>query len=146
MIEKMPPDAHSSYRYAERMTRLRILATATLALALVAGTTGCAQISEVLNPSTGEELVGTTWSGTDSDGDDWGLEFQEGGGIGLTFNDGVYDDDSDVWTVENGTIVIGIAFESGAATLTGPYTRDATTINLEGEQGEFTWTLTIERD
>ncbi|WP_439563526.1 hypothetical protein [Microcella sp.] len=128
------------------MTRLRILATAALALALVAGTTGCAQISEVLNPSTGEELVGTTWSGTDSDGDDWGFEFQEGGGVGLTFNEGEYDDDSDVWKVENGVIVIGIAFESGVATLTGPYTRDATSIDLEGEQGEFTWTLTIEKN
>ncbi|MEN9620430.1 MAG: hypothetical protein RL499_623 [Actinomycetota bacterium] len=128
------------------MTRLRILATASLALALFVGTTGCAQVSEVLNPSTGEELVGTTWTGTDSDGDRWGFEFQQGGGVGLTFNDGVYDDDSDVWKVENGTIVIGIAFDSGVATLTGPYTRDATSIDLDGEQGEFTWTLTIEKE
>ncbi|UTT62842.1 hypothetical protein [Microcella humidisoli] len=128
------------------MTRLRILATAALAVALLAGTTACAQVSEVLNPSTGEELVGTTWSGTDSDGDEWGIEFQQGGGVGLTFNDGVYDDDSDVWKVENGTIVIGIAFDTGIATLTGPYTRDATTIELEGEQDEFTWTLTLEKD
>lgn len=128
------------------MTRLRILATAALAVALLAGTTACAQVSEVLNPSTGEELVGTTWSGTDSDGDEWGIEFQQGGGVGLTFNDGVYDDDSDVWKVENGTIVIGIAFDSGIATLTGPYTRDTTTIELEGEQDEFTWTLTLEKD
>ncbi len=128
------------------MTRLRLLATAALAVALVAGTTGCAQISEVLNPSTGEELVGTSWSGTDSDGDAWGFEFQDGGGVALTFNDGVYDDDSDVWKVENGTIVIGIAFDSGVATLTGPYTRDTTTIDLEGEQDEFTWTLRIEKD
>lgn len=128
------------------MKRLRVLATAALAFALIGGTTGCAQISEVLNPSTGEELVGTTWTGTDSDGDRWGIEFQEGGGVGLTFNDGEYDDDSDVWTVENGTIVIAIAFESGPASLRGSYTRDATSIDLEGEQGEFTWTLTIERD
>jgi hypothetical protein len=128
------------------MTRLRALATASLALALVVGTAGCAQISEVLNPSTGEELVGTTWSGTDSDGDEWGIEFQQGGGIGLTFNDGVYDDDSDRWTVENGQIAIAIAFESGPASLTGPYTRDTTTIDLEGEQGDVTWTLTIEKD
>ena len=122
-----------------------ILAT-IIALALIAGTAGCAQVSEVLNPSTGDELVGTTWSGTDSDGDEWGFEFQEDGGVGLTFNEGVYDDDSDVWKVENGVIVIGIAFESGIATLTGPYTRDTTTIDLEGEQDEFSWTLTIEKD
>lgn len=128
------------------MTRLRMLATATLALALIVGSTGCAQVSEVLNPSTGEELVGTTWSGTDSDGDQWGIEFQQGGGVGLTFNDGVYDDDTDRWTVENGQIAIAIAFETGVATLTGPYTRDATSIDLNGEQGDFTWTLTLEKE
>ncbi|MDX2026368.1 hypothetical protein [Microcella sp.] len=128
------------------MTRLRMLATATLALALIVGSSGCAQVSEVLNPSTGEELVGTTWSGTDSDGDQWGIEFQQGGGVGLTFNDGVYDDDTDRWTVENGQIAIAIAFETGVATLTGPYTRDATSIDLNGEQGDFTWTLTLEKE
>lgn len=128
------------------MTRLRILATAVLAVVLVVGATGCAQISEVLNPSTGEELIGTSWSGTDSDGDNWAFEFQEGGGVALTFNDGEYDDDSDRWTVERGVIVIVIAFETGLATLTGPYTRDTTRIDLEGEQDEFTWTLTIEKD
>lgn len=128
------------------MNRLRLLTTALLTLALVGATSGCAQISEVLNPSTGEELVGTTWSGTDSDGDDWSFEFQQGGGVAVGFNDGQYDDDSDIWKVENGVIVIGIAFETGIATLTGPYTRDTTTIELEGEQEEFTWTLTIERD
>ncbi|MFN4002119.1 hypothetical protein [Microcella sp.] len=128
------------------MTRLRILATAALAVTLLVGTTACAQVSEVLNPSTGEELVGTTWSGTDSDGDEWGIEFQQGGGVGLTFNDGVYDDDTDRWTVENGQIAIAIAFETGAASLTGAYTRDATTIELEGEQGDATWTLTLEKD
>jgi hypothetical protein len=128
------------------MTRLRALATLSLALALVVGTAGCAQISEVLNPSTGEELVGTTWSGTDSDGDEWGIEFQANGGLAFSYNEGSYDDDTDRWTVENGQIAIAIAFETGAASLTGPYTRDATSIDLDGEQGDVTWTLTIEKD
>jgi len=128
------------------MSRLRILATAALAFGLVVGTTGCGQISEVLNPSTGEELVGTTWSGTDSDGADWAFEFQQGGGLGLTFGGGVYDDDSDVWIVDNGVISVGIAFDTGIANLTGPYSRDATSLDLEGVQGDVTWNLTIEKD
>jgi len=128
------------------MTRLRILTTAVLALVLVVGSSGCAQVAEVLNPSTGEELVGTTWSGTDSDGDEWGFVFQEGGGVALTYNGDEFDDDSDVWKVEEGVIVIGIAFETGVATLTGPYTRDTSVIDLAGEQGDATWTLTIEKD
>lgn len=128
------------------MSRARILTTAVVALALVVGTSGCAQIAEVLNPSTGEELIGTSWSGTDSDGDDWGFEFQRGGGVALTFNGDEFDDDSDVWKVEEGAISIGIAFETGVATLTGPYTRDTTVIDLEGVQGDITWTLRIEKD
>ncbi len=128
------------------MTRLRFLTTAALAFALVVGTAGCAQVAEVLNPSTGEELIGTSWSGTDSDGDDWGFEFQRGGGVALTYNGDEFDDDSDVWKVENGVIVIGIAFETGVATLTGPYTRDTTVIDLEGEQGDVTWTLQIAKE
>lgn len=133
-------------RYAERMSRARILTTAVLALSLIVGTTGCAQVAEVLNPSSGDELVGTTWSGTDSDGDEWGFGFQEDGGVALTFNGDEFDDDSDIWKVEDGVIVIGIAFETGVATLTGPYTRDTTSIDLEGEQGDITWTLTIQKD
>ena len=57
-----------------------------------------------------------------------------------------FDDDSDVWKVEEGVIVIGIAFDTGVATLTGPYTRDTTVIDLEGVQGDATWTLTIEKN
>lgn len=128
------------------MARLRILITAALALTLVVGTSGCAQIGEVLNPSTGEELIGTSWSGSDSDGDEWGFEFQRDGGVALTFNGDEFDDDSDVWKVENGVIVIGIAFETGAATLTGAYTRDTAVIDLEGEQGDVAWTLRIEKN
>ena len=128
------------------MSRTRRFAAAVLILGLAVGASGCAQISEVLNPSTGEELVGTTWSGTDSDGDDWAFEFQQGGGVAVTFNDGQYDDDSDRWVVKNGTIDIAIAFDTGVANLTGAYLRDATTLDLDGKQGEFNWTLTIQEE
>lgn len=128
------------------MTRARILTTAALAFTLLAGATGCAQFTEAINPSTGEELIGTSWSGTDSDGDDWGFEFQRGGGVALTFNGDEFDDDSDVWKVQDGAIAIAIAFDTGIARLDGAYTRDATVIELEGSQGDATWTLTIEKE
>ncbi len=38
------------------------------------------------------DLTGTTWGGTDSDGDVWGFEFQSDGTVGLTFNGATYDD------------------------------------------------------
>ncbi len=128
------------------MPRLRLLA-ATLSLSLVIAVSGCAAIEQFLaGPSTGEPLIGTSWSGTDSDGDDWGIRFQEDGTVGLTFRDGEYDDPTDTWRVAEETLTISIAFVTGDATLVGPYTDGAETIELEGEQGDATWTLTLEQD
>jgi hypothetical protein len=128
------------------MTRFRILTAVALAFGLTVGTTGCAQVSEVLNPSDGAELVGTTWSGADSDGDEWAFEFQPDGGLTFSFNDGTYDDDTDTWAVDNGTITITIAFDAEVANLVGPYLRDATVLDLDGVQGDVTWSLTVEKN
>jgi uncharacterized protein YceK len=128
------------------MPRLRLLAT-TLSLSLVIAVSGCASIEQLFaGPSTGEPLIGTSWSGTDSDGDEWGIVFQEDGTLGLTFGEAEYDDPTDTWVVAEETLTISIAFTTGEATMVGPYTDGATSIDLEGEQGEATWTLTIEQD
>ncbi len=128
------------------MTRLRLLAAA-LSLSLVIAVSGCSAIEQFLaGPSTGEPLIGTSWSGTDSDGDEWGILFQEDGTLGLTFGEAEYDDPTDTWFVADETLTISIAFTTGVATLVGPYTDGATTIDLEGEQGDLSWTLTLEQD
>ncbi len=128
------------------MTRLRLLAT-TLSLSLVIAVSGCASIEQLFaGPSTGEPLIGTSWSGTDSDDDEWGIAFQDDGTIGLTLNGNEYDDPTDTWVVADETLTISIAFTTGVATMVGPYTDGATTIDLEGEQGDASWTLTIEQD
>jgi hypothetical protein len=56
----------------------------------------------------GQELIDTTWTGTDSEGDDWSFTFQEDGTVGITLNDQTFDDDSDVWTVSETEIVISV--------------------------------------
>jgi hypothetical protein len=128
------------------MTRPRLLAAA-LSLSLVIAVSGCSAIEQFLaGPSTGEPLIGTSWSGTDSDGDEWGILFQEDGTVGLTFGEAEYDDPTDTWAVAEETLTISIAFTTGVATLVGPYTDGATSIDLEGEQGDASWTLTIEQD
>ncbi len=128
------------------MTRLRLLATA-LSLSLVIAVSGCSAIEQFLaGPSTGEPLIGTSWSGTDSDDDEWGILFQEDGTVGLTFRGGEYDDPTDTWVVADETLTISIAFTTGVATLVGPYTDGATSIDLVGEQGDLSWTLTLEQD
>lgn len=128
------------------MTRFRLAATA-LSLSLIIAVSGCSTITQVLSgPATGEPLIGTSWSGTDSDGDDWGILFQEDGTIGLTFGGSDYDDATDTWRVADDTLTISIAFTSGVATMVGPYTDGATSIDLVGEQGDLSWTVTLEQD
>ena len=128
------------------MPRLRLLAT-TLSLSLVIAASGCASIEQLFaGPSTGEPLIGTSWSGTDSDDDEWGIVFQDDGTIGLTLNGNEYDDPTDTWVVAEETITISIVFDTGVGTMVGPYTDGATSIDLEGEQGDASWTLTIEQN
>jgi len=128
------------------MTRFRLAATA-LSLSLIIAVSGCSTITQVLSgPATGEPLIGTSWSGTDSDGDDWGILFQEDGTVGLTFGGSEYDDATDTWAVADDTLTISIAFTSGVATMVGPYTDGATSIDLVGEQGDLSWTVTLEQD
>lgn len=128
------------------MTRLRLLAAA-LSLSLVIAVSGCSAIEQLLaGPSTGEPLIGTSWTGTDSDGDEWGILFQEDGTVGLTFGGAEYDDSTDTWVVAEETLTISIAFTTGVATMVGPYTDGATSIDLVGEQDDASWTLTLEQE
>lgn len=124
---------------------LRFFAAAALSLALVVSAAGCSLIPN-LTPATGDPLVDTSWSGTDSDGDEWGFLFESDGTVGLTFNGETYDDATDTWAVDKGAITIEIAFSSGVATLTGPYSDGASSIDLEGSQGDLAWTVTITED
>jgi len=91
---------------------------------------------------TATSIAGTTWGGTDSDGDTWKFEFQPDNTVGLTYNGDSFDDASDTWAVAGGTLTIKIAFNDGLATMTGPYT-GGNSVNLAGTQGTATWTLTI---
>ncbi|MER3390621.1 MAG: hypothetical protein RJQ01_11400 [Microcella sp.] len=137
------------------MTRLRDVSLVSLTVALAISLSGCFGFPGGLlnqgatDPTTGgtasaeDALAGSTWEGVDSDGDSWVLEFQEDRTLGFAFNDASYDDASDTWSVVGSILTISIVFNDGIATMTGPYAAGDSTIDLDGEQGNALWTLTI---
>lgn len=140
------------------MRTSRALGAAVLAVVAVFALTACIQLPffnqnrsgasdapDPVDPSTsdGSDLIGTTWTGTDSDGDFWSFDFQDDGTVGFTLIEDSYDDATDTWTVEDGTLTISIAFDSGLGSLAGPYAPGDTAIDLDGTQGDVTWTVTI---
>jgi hypothetical protein len=135
------------------MTIRRTLALAAASLVLLTSLTACFGIPGL--PTTGggggdtdtdTELAGTSWSGTDSDGDFWAFEFQTDGTLAFTFEEDSYDDATDVWTLSGDALHVSIAFTDGEATFDGSYAEGATSIDLDGQQGEAAWTVTITQD
>jgi hypothetical protein len=125
------------------MTIRRTLATASATLLLLASLTACSLLPGGGTTDT-SGLAGTSWSGTDSDGDVWGIDFQSDGTIGLDYNGNEYDDASDTWKVSGGTLAIHVAFTDGDVDLTGPVAADS--IDLDGTYTGGTFTLTITKD
>lgn len=120
------------------MTKLGAVAGAAVLLLSLAG---CSAASS----SNGDELVGTTWSGTDSRGHDWEIEFQEDRTVAFSFDDNSFDDNSDTWVIAADQLRIAIEFGDGTATMIGPYSAGATSVDLDGSQAgqSGSWTLTL---
>lgn len=132
------------------MTIRRTLSTASVALLLIAALTACFSIPGVpTNPGGGggetetADLTGTTWSGTDSDGDDWGFEFQSDGTLGLEFNSEPFDDPADTWTQTGSAVTLHVTgFEDGDIDFTGTYD-GGSSIALTGDYAGRPFTLTL---
>ena len=120
--------------------RLGSVAVVAAALALLAGCTAAPS-----STPTGEELAGTTWSGTDSRDAEWEFDFHEDRTLGFSYKGKSFDDPSDTWVVAGGQLRIIIQFADGNATMVGPYEGGAESIDLDGSQDgqSGSWTLTI---
>ena len=120
--------------------RLGSVAVVAAALALLAGCT-----APPTSTPTGEELAGTTWSGTDSRDADWEFDFHEDRTLAFSYKGKSFDDPNDTWVVAAGQLRISIEFADGTATMTGPYTDGAQSLDLEGSQAgqQGGWTVTI---
>ncbi|QNO36600.1 hypothetical protein H4J02_08780 [Protaetiibacter sp. SSC-01] len=132
--------------------RLRMLAAGAGTLLGLDALVGCAPNASQPAPSPtptassspASELVGTTWTGIDTDGDPWTFEFQDDGTVAFTFLESSYDDAGDTWAHEGDEVVIHIEFVDGPVDISAVYAGlDApmeATAAYEG--GGFAMTLT----
>jgi len=120
--------------------RFGTVAAAAAALLILVGCTAAPSAT-----STGEQLAGTTWSGTDSRENDWQFDFHEDRTLAFSYKGKSFDDPNDTWVVAAGQLRISIEFADGIATMTGPYTDGAQSLDLEGSQAgqQGGWTVTI---
>jgi len=139
------------------MTTRRLAATAAAAaLLLLASLTAC--FAPPVLPGGGTpgggtqgdggaaaaDLAGTTWDGTDSDGDSWVFEFQNDGTVAVTFNGNRFDDATDTWRLSGTTLDIHTVFIDSDYDFTGTYD-GGSTIDLDGTYSLGTFGLTIDR-
>jgi hypothetical protein len=136
-------------------TTTRTLTTLSLAALVAASLTSCSLLPNPLGgggsdnaeaPNADSELIGTTWVGTDSDGDSWEFELQSDGTVGLTYNDSDYDDPADVWFQSGSQLRINVAFDDGDVDLNGVYTDLDSAIDLAGSYDGGSFSLTVTRD
>lgn len=92
--------------------------------------------------TTSTDLTGTTWGGTDSDGDTWTFEFQADGTVGLTYNGDGFDDATDTWTLAGSTLTIRVVGSDSQYDFTGTYD-GGTSIPMNGTYSGGTFTVTL---
>jgi hypothetical protein len=131
----------------------RRLSVAAAALLLLATLTACFPSLPNIGggggtPATGgggttsTDLAGTTWGGTDSDGDTWAFEFQNDGTVGLTYNGDFFDDATDTWTLDGTNLSIHIVGSDSDFDFAGPYD-GGSSIPLTGTYSGGTFTVTV---
>ncbi len=138
-------------------TALRALAAgAALALAAVA-LSGCSLLSFLPGSGSGSggsgggvpadsELIGTTWSGIDSDTDEWSLELQQDGTVGLVYNGNSFDDAGDTWSQSGDSVSMHIQFDDGPIDMVGQFAGLNAPMEMNGSYDGGTFTLTLTRD
>jgi len=134
-------------RVLTALVALTLVAVLTACIPQLPGTggTGGAPGNDTPVGEVAEELVGTAWSGTDSDGDDWGFEFQGDGTVAVTFNGNRYDDDTDTWGLSGTDLRIHTVFVDSDYDFAGTYTGDDT-VDLDGRWSGGGFSLTITRE
>lgn len=88
------------------------------------------------------DLAGSTWAGTDSDGDAYVYRFEAGGQYAFTSPSGSYQDPGDTWSQSGDQVTMSTS--GGYATYTGTIQGDTvsgTASNISGHS----WTWTADR-
>lgn len=130
------------------MTLRRSLGIGSVTLLLVAVLTACFPSLPGIGGNTGgggSTPITGTWSGTDSDNDNWEIEFQSDGTLGVSFNGDYTDVPEDTWTQSGTTINMTVTgFENGDVTFSGTYD-GGTSLPLNGSYAGRPFTLTLDQ-
>lgn len=129
------------------MTTRRTLGVGAATLFLVGALTACFPTlpGGPGTPGGGTADLSGTWSGTDSDGDPWGLEFQDDKTLGVTFRGEAFDEPADTWSLSGTALSITVSgFENGSITCEGPV--ESSSIPLTCNYAGRPFTLTLTRD
>jgi len=108
-----------------------------------AGSEGASSDGGTSDSASTSELAGTTWTGTDSDGDSWGLELQPDGTVGLTYGGSTFDDATDIWAQAGDTVTIHVEFDDGPIDIVGQYEGLDAPLETVGTWSDGTFTLTL---
>src|ERR1700712_284895 len=103
---------------------MRRLAALVMVSVVALSMTGCAtQTARTTAAAPLVDLVGTTWSGTDSTGDATAFTFAAGAALTTTFGSHSYHDPHDTWSVTNGILTIDVYLDqkAGVAVYTGRF-------------------------
>jgi hypothetical protein len=128
----------------------RLARTAVISAALLFALSGCSLLGiGGGNTSTGDvNLVDTSWSGTDSDGDATTFVFQGDGTVAVTYNDSSYDDPTDTWSIDGTAVTITVFLDDtrGNAIYTGGVNGTTMQLSATEELGDGSWTVTLTQD
>ena len=132
------------------MTIRRTLSIGSVALLLAAVMTACFPTFPAPpggdNGGGGGEastIAGTTWAGTDSDGDSWEIEFQSDNTLGISYNGDSSDIPDDVWSSNGSTLSLTVTgFTEGDVTFTGTYS-GGNSLTLDGNYVGRSFTLPL---
>jgi len=130
------------------MTITRRLAVPALAAVVLLSLTGC--FGNLLgggSSTTGVQLAGTSWSGTDSDGDATTFDFDADGTVGVTYNENSYDDPGDTWSLSGSTVTISVFInaDTGTAVYTGDVAGTTMDLSAVTDDGSA-WTVVLTKD
>lgn len=133
------------------MNKSRLIAVPAITAATVLALAGCFGTPAPTTTTGGNagndnsiELVGTSWSGTDSVGDFTVFEFEGDGTVNVTYNEQEFDESTDTWELNGSalTVTVFLNDELGDAVYTGDV--DGDTIDMEGViQGDSPFTVTL---
>lgn len=161
--------------YAQQMSRLELparhtrCAAAALGAALAFGVSGCSQPAsevpiesptsssptpdavETPSPDPIEDitpiLAGTTWAGTDSDGNTWDVDLEADGTIVFAYNDyASWPDAGGVWSTDGDVVHLGFGFDDGRIDMVGRFDGLDQPMQAEGTRPQGTFTIILTRE